>query len=1235
MSLNMGPHQLQFEHRQNPPVEPSSNGQSALPISLGLQQVSNRQTAQTELLPKSTIVFNPGSQQLHSLTTRPAAHTEPMPRIPNSMSVNTGSQQLSIQQSVMHVNRGPQQFPMATKQASPMETSPKFPYGMPMNLMTWQQLSTIANKRSTQMEPSPKVMPINSGPKHPPITKKRTTYGEASRKVHNSFPVNFGPQPLPSSNKRPAPAEPSPKGGNELSEAVRAKLRESLTAALALVSEQQVKLPAEEKSSSSDHKQRQQPAVEKTSQNNQQQSDQPTEDKNSLICSASTPTQADVVMQSGESISSATETATSHLPDRTSGTLTFHDQDVDQKTSKGDLSGTLTSTNPDAAQKYREGEIFSSKILMAEDTSNSAKTWNCDGEDFELKHVLLDDEVSFSDNFFIKDELLQGNGLSWASELDVHLVEDQAAELFKLYSGVNKKYKEKGRSLLFNLKDSSNPELRERVMSGDIVPERLCSMTAEELASKELSEWRTAKAKEFAQMVILVDSEVDTRRLVKKTHKGEFQVEVERDDSASVEVALGSNLLTQMPPRANEIESRKKEGKISPKPNVIETSGGAAIEEKVSSQGHGVLGDVTELNNEKADYMQELMVDELKDAEDLPPIVSLDEFMEALDSEPPFENLNGEGEKVHAMPSSDEKNSDNFVSKLDHTGPDSKDPVDAATDCNTSIKVDKIDVKDGANSKFDADVKSPAKTASDVKPTVIDLKSGTCPPGDASIGAEPIWAGLIQLNVSVLVTVAGFFKSIFVAAKELFVYSANVQTFALDKEKEKAYFHDLKWTWNWCVGLTMLAVVILASGLDCEVASLFKSPSVGPVMQQSCFTQLKLVSHFCCGEKTPTKDWPGSIEIKGRVRKEAFEKFLQDLRLSRSRGIMVLQFFWKEESLASELTNLQETVESYIADERVGFAEPAPGIEIYFCPPHPQTTEMLERHLPEDQTEPIKGADKGLIGVVIWRKPTSHHRHSTKRQSSLKRQERNTTGVNASLPTSRPSQPPPSDDDDDDVPPGFGPAARRDDDDLPEFDFIRGSQVPASSTSHSRLHVPPSQARPVDQMRELVHRYGHGELGLSPITRPGATARPWNDDDDIPEWQPNQDHHQTQQAPPPPLPAPSPPPPLQPPMQHGYQMQAMNHHFMPMQPQQTMVPLPPPPPLPVPLQPVQQQTVHPTWHPSQWWSPIRGPADSGLVNPNHFGGGGGGGYNQTTIEGQYYGVPQNGMEWRPDINRGM
>ena len=41
------------------------------------------------------------------------------------------------------------------------------------------------------------------------------------------------------------------------------------------------------------------------------------------------------------------------------------------------------------------------------------------------------------------------------------------------------------------------------------------------------------------------------------------------------------------------------------------------------------------------------------------------------------------------------------------------------------------------------------------------------------------------------------------------------------------------------------------------------------------------------GERTSAKDWPGILEIKGRVRLDAFEKFLQELPLSRSRAVMV------------------------------------------------------------------------------------------------------------------------------------------------------------------------------------------------------------------------------------------------------------------------------------------------------------------------------------------------------------
>lgn len=47
-----------------------------------------------------------------------------------------------------------------------------------------------------------------------------------------------------------------------------------------------------------------------------------------------------------------------------------------------------------------------------------------------------------------------------------------------------KDYKMKYRSLLFNLKDASNPELRARVLMGDIPPAKLVRMSSEQLASR-------------------------------------------------------------------------------------------------------------------------------------------------------------------------------------------------------------------------------------------------------------------------------------------------------------------------------------------------------------------------------------------------------------------------------------------------------------------------------------------------------------------------------------------------------------------------------------------------------------------------------------------------------------------------------------------------------------------------------------------------------------------------------
>jgi transcription elongation factor S-II len=55
--------------------------------------------------------------------------------------------------------------------------------------------------------------------------------------------------------------------------------------------------------------------------------------------------------------------------------------------------------------------------------------------------------------------------------------------IFKNARGVNKDYKDKMRSLFQNLKSKSNPQLRERVLKGDVPPSRFVVMTHDEMKS--------------------------------------------------------------------------------------------------------------------------------------------------------------------------------------------------------------------------------------------------------------------------------------------------------------------------------------------------------------------------------------------------------------------------------------------------------------------------------------------------------------------------------------------------------------------------------------------------------------------------------------------------------------------------------------------------------------------------------------------------------------------------------
>ncbi|KAM6916352.1 PHD finger protein 3 [Xenentodon cancila] len=98
-------------------------------------------------------------------------------------------------------------------------------------------------------------------------------------------------------------------------------------------------------------------------------------------------------------------------------------------------------------------------------------------------------------------------------------------ELFHLFKDTDNKYKNKYRSLMFNLKDTKNNVLFKRVLKGEISPSNLIRMSPEELASKELAAWRQRENRHTIEMIEKEQREAERRPITKITHKGEIEIE--------------------------------------------------------------------------------------------------------------------------------------------------------------------------------------------------------------------------------------------------------------------------------------------------------------------------------------------------------------------------------------------------------------------------------------------------------------------------------------------------------------------------------------------------------------------------------------------------------------------------------------------------------------------------------------------------------------------------------------
>ena len=118
-------------------------------------------------------------------------------------------------------------------------------------------------------------------------------------------------------------------------------------------------------------------------------------------------------------------------------------------------------------------------------------------------------------------------------ELD-KLVKNIEDSLYKYYNkDVGTKYKSKYRSLVFNIKDQKNNGLFRKIVRKEYSPSRIVSMTAEEMANKQLKEWRQAELKHDIEKIKSHEMEMAQigTKLVMKTHKGDMVMEDGKESS--------------------------------------------------------------------------------------------------------------------------------------------------------------------------------------------------------------------------------------------------------------------------------------------------------------------------------------------------------------------------------------------------------------------------------------------------------------------------------------------------------------------------------------------------------------------------------------------------------------------------------------------------------------------------------------------------------------------------------
>ncbi|XP_029925922.1 PHD finger protein 3 isoform X2 [Myripristis murdjan] len=188
----------------------------------------------------------------------------------------------------------------------------------------------------------------------------------------------------------------------------------------------------------------------------------------------------------------------------TSGGVRPARKDSDRRQStEGKDAAQKTGLNPKQESKNKSSSSAVKKPVSVEEIRRSVRD--------SLKEILL--------------QRLKESDLKVTLEKASEVAKKTERELFHLYKDTDNKYKNKYRSLMFNLKDTKNNVLFKRVLKGEISPSNLIRMNPEELASKELAAWRQRENRHTIEMIEKEQREAERRPITKITHKGEIEIE--------------------------------------------------------------------------------------------------------------------------------------------------------------------------------------------------------------------------------------------------------------------------------------------------------------------------------------------------------------------------------------------------------------------------------------------------------------------------------------------------------------------------------------------------------------------------------------------------------------------------------------------------------------------------------------------------------------------------------------